>query len=86
VDAGPTVSFRDDVAPALTVCLSCHSQRNTHAEASALVTANAPARSVLYQRITSMGRPMPPSGPLLVSNPAGTALIERWILQGAPNN
>ncbi|MCU0701382.1 MAG: hypothetical protein MUC96_33145 [Myxococcaceae bacterium] len=83
-DAG--VRFSVDVAPALQVCTGCHSERNTWADVRARVTPGDPATSVLYQRVTSQARPMPPSGPLSTSNPQGTANLEAWIRAGALDN
>ena len=83
-DAG--VRFSVDVAPALQVCTGCHSERNTWADVRARVTPGNPATSVLYQRVTSQARPMPPSGPLSTSNPQGTANLEAWIRAGALDN
>lgn len=81
VDGG--VRFSTDVAPALQVCLGCHSDRNTYAGVQSLVTPGDPARSRLYQRITSQARPMPPGAPLSTTNPQATSRIEAWIRAGA---
>lgn len=86
MDGGVSVRFSTDVAPALGVCLGCHPDRNTFADVRARVTPGDPSTSVLYQRITSQARPMPPGGPLSMSNPQGTARIEAWIRAGALDN
>ena len=86
MDAGVSVRFSTDVAPALGVCLGCHPDRNTFADVRARVTPGDPSTSVLYQRITSQARPMPPGGPLSMSNPQGTARNEAWIRAGARDN
>jgi hypothetical protein len=90
VDAGPPVSFMNDVAPVLSgACSACHANRASYTDARARVVPRNPAASLLYQKITgtqSLGGPMPPGGQLSVADPAGTALIEGWILQGALNN
>ena len=87
-DAGPPVSFMTDLAPVFGAnCTSCHPTRDTYAEVRARVTPGNPNTSVIYQRITGLaGNPMPPGGQLSSTDPAGTELIRRWILQGAPNN
>jgi hypothetical protein len=87
-DAGPGpidggVRFSVDVAPALQVCTGCHSDRATFAGVQPLVTPGDPATSILFLRITSQGRPMPPGAPLSMTNPQGTARIEAWIRAGA---
>ncbi|MDX2013297.1 MAG: hypothetical protein SFW67_24085 [Myxococcaceae bacterium] len=87
-DAGLTASdggvrFSVDVAPVLQVCTGCHSDRATYAGVQNLVTPGDPSASVLYLRITSDSRPMPPFGALSMTNPQGAARIEAWIRAGA---
>ncbi|MDP3232287.1 MAG: hypothetical protein Q8S33_16765 [Myxococcales bacterium] len=88
VDAGPPVSFATNIVPIFTMyCVSCHPDRATYSDARARVVPGSPLTSVIYQRITGIaGAPMPQGGQLSNDDPAATALIERWILQGAPNN
>ncbi len=90
IDAGPPVSFSINIAPIFTMyCVSCHTDRALYSNARARVTPGSPLTSLIFQRITgtqTVGSPMPLGGQLSVADPAATALIERWILQGAPNN
>ena len=71
-------------------CVSCHTNRATYADVRARVTPNNPSTSLIFQKITatqSSGSPMPlGSAGLFSVDPPATALIERWILQGALNN
>jgi ubiquinol-cytochrome c reductase cytochrome b subunit len=87
-DAGPPVSFMTDLAPIFGAnCTSCHPSRDTYSDVRARVSPGNPNTSVIYQRITGLaGNPMPPGGQLSSTDPAGTELIRRWILQGALNN
>jgi hypothetical protein len=87
-DAGPPLSFMNDISPIFGAnCTSCHPNRASYADVRARVVPGNPNSSVIYQRITGLaGNPMPPGAQLSNSDPAGTQLIERWILQGAPNN
>lgn len=90
-DAGPPVSFMTDLVPVFSnYCVSCHANRTTYADVRARVTPNNPTASLLFQKITatqSVGAPMPfGTAGLFSVDPAATALIERWILQGALNN
>lgn len=89
-DAGPPVSFMNDVSPIFSMyCASCHPNRPLYSDARARVVPGNPAASLIYQKITgtqSTGSPMPPGGQLSVADPAATLVIEQWILQGAPNN
>lgn len=90
-DAGPPVSFMTDLVPVFSnYCVSCHANRATYADVRARVTPNNPTSSLLFQKITatqSVGAPMPQGTAGLFSvDPPATALIERWILQGALNN
>jgi hypothetical protein len=90
IDAGPPVSFSISIAPIFTMyCVSCHTDRALYSNARARVTPGSPLTSLIFQRITgtqTVGSPMPLGGQLSVADPAATALIERWIRQGAPNN
>jgi mono/diheme cytochrome c family protein len=88
VDAGPPVSFATNIVPIFnTYCVSCHTDRATYSNARARVVPGSPLTSVIYQRISGIaGTPMPQGGQLSNDDPAATALIERWILQGAPSN
>jgi len=90
VDAGPPVSFATTIAPIFTMsCVSCHTDRPMYSNARARVVPGSPLTSVIFQKITgtqTVGSPMPLGGQLSVDDPAATALIERWILQGALNN
>jgi hypothetical protein len=90
VDAGPLVSFANSIAPILTMyCAGCHADRPLYSDARARVVPGNPTMSLLFQKITgtqSVGAPMPLGGQLSVDDPAATALIERWILEGALNN
>lgn len=90
VDAGPPVSFATNIAPIFTMyCVSCHTDRATYSNARARVVPGSPFSSLIFQKITgtqTVGSPMPLGGQLSVDDPAATALIERWILQGALNN
>lgn len=90
-DAGPPVSFMTDLVPVFSnYCVSCHTNRATYADVRARVTPNNPSGSLLFQKITatqSTGQPMPfGTAGLFSVDPPATALIERWILQGALNN
>lgn len=90
-DAGPPVSFMTDLVPIFSnYCVSCHANRATYADVRARVTPNNPTASLLFQKITatqSTGAPMPfGTAGLFSVDPPATALIERWILQGALNN
>lgn len=89
-DGGPPVSFMNDLVPIFSGnCVSCHANRASYADVRARVVPNNAPGSLIYQKITgtqSSGSPMPPGGQLSTTNPAGTALIERWIQQGALNN
>lgn len=90
VDAGPPVSFMNDVAPIFTMyCVSCHASRADYTNARMRVVPFSPPTSLIFQKITgtqSTGSPMPLGGQLSVDNPAATLTIEQWILQGALNN
>lgn len=90
VDAGPPVSFATNIVPIFTMyCVSCHTDRATYSNARARVVPGSPLASTIFQKITgtqTVGSPMPLGGQLSVDDPAATALIERWILQGALNN
>lgn len=89
-DAGPPVSFMNDVAPIFTMyCVSCHIDRAMYANARARVVPFNPPASLIFQKITgtqTSGSPMPLGGQLSNDNPGATLTIERWILQGALNN
>lgn len=90
LDAGPPVSFMNDVAPIFTMyCVGCHASRAVYSNARARVVPGSPFTSLIYQKITgtqSQGAPMPLGGQLSVDDPAATSTIERWILQGALDN
>lgn len=93
------VSFEQQVAPILKDnCLNCHSGNNARAglrmdtfaalqrcnQAKPFVVPRAPARSLLYARITTPQTQlrMPKNEPALEQSELDT--IGRWILQGAP--
>lgn len=93
------VSFEQQVAPILKDnCLRCHSGNNARAglrldtfaaiqlcnSAKPFIVPRAPARSILYARVSTQNAQlrMPKNEPAL--NAADTETIGRWILQGAP--
>jgi ankyrin repeat protein len=92
--AAEAVDFARDVQPLLRQhCIECHGaekqqggfrlDRRSSAHSGALRRVIAPgssAGSVLYQRITGVGAPMPPEEPLA---PEEVETLRRWIDEGA---
>jgi ankyrin repeat protein len=92
--AADAVDFARDIQPLLRQhCIECHGadrqqggyrlDRRSSAHSGAMRRAIAPgssAGSVLYQRITGVGAPMPPEEPLA---PEEVETLRRWIDEGA---
>ena len=92
--AGATISFADDVVPALASCVSCHGNGTggwtytggpaAHASAVRVINRSSPSNSLLLLKAT--GKSSHGGGTLFTASSIEYTTILQWIEQGAQNN